>query len=180
MKRTVLTFGLLSAAVSVAMMLTAMPLIDAVGYTVSDVLGYASMVVTALVLFFGVRSYREKVHPGGMGFGRALTVGLAIALVASLAYLVVFQLVYFRLWPELGARYEACMIERAHLAGGSAEEIAAAAEQAHSLRRLYDRPLTNAALALAAPLTIGVVAATLSAAVLGRRRPTDPDPGESA
>lgn len=173
MKRTVLSFGLLSAAVSVAMMLTAMPLIDAVGYTVSDLLGYASMVLAALVLFFGVRSYREKVHPGRMGFGRALTVGLAIALVASLAYLVVFQVVYFGLWPELGARYEACMIERAQLAGGGTEEIAAAVEQARTLRRLYDRPLTNAGLALAAPLTVGVVAAILSAAVLGRRRPAD-------
>lgn len=171
MKKTVLIFGLLSAAISIAMMVAALPMVEAHGFAVADLLGYSSMVLTALVLFFGVRSYRESAADGRMGFGRALAVGLAIALVAGVVYTAAFQLVYFGLRPGIGAQYEACMVERARSSGADGAELDAAIERAETIRSLYDRPLTNAALAFAGPFSVGLAASLLSALVLRSRRP---------
>lgn len=169
MKKTVLIFGLLSAAVAIAMMLATVPLLDAWGYQKTDLLGYGSMVLSALLVFFGIRYYRERATEGRLGFGRAFAVGLLITLVSSVCQVAAFQLVYFRLVPEFGDRFAACMVERAEDAGATPEEIAETAEKAETLKRLYDNPWGNAALTFVQPLPLGIVAAGLSAAVLRRR-----------
>ena len=66
MKKTVLAFGLISGAISAAMMLVAIPFVDKVGWEKGEILGYTTIVLPALMVFFGVRSYRENV--GGRAF----------------------------------------------------------------------------------------------------------------
>lgn len=168
MKKIVVKFGLLSGALSIVTMLSAIPLIESVGYRIAELVGYTSMVLTALILFFGVRSYREEVGGGRLGFGRGLAVGLSIALVASLCYVAAFQ-IYYYLNPGIAATYERCMIERVREAGADEAEIAATAEQARTIRRLYERPLTNVALSFIETFPIGLLAAVASAGILRRR-----------
>jgi Protein of unknown function (DUF4199) len=170
MKKTVLLFGLASAALATVMMVATVPLLDAVGHRVTDVLGYAAMVASALLVFFGVRSYRERAAGGRIGFGRAFAVGALITLVSSLCQVVTFQVVYFRLVPEFGERFAACMVDRARDSGADAAEIADTAKTAATLKRLYDDPWTNAALTFVEPLPLGLLAAAVSAAILRRRR----------
>ena len=49
-------------------------------------IGYTGMVLAFLMVYFGVRSYRDNVAGGQIGFGRAFVVGLAITFVASACY----------------------------------------------------------------------------------------------
>ena len=44
------------------------------------------MVLAFLLIFFGVRSYRDNVAGGRVRFGRAFAVGASIAAVASVCY----------------------------------------------------------------------------------------------
>ena len=82
MKKTVLTFGLISGAVSSAMMLLTIPFMDRIGFGRAEVIGYATLVASFLVVFFGIRAYRDHVAQGALTFGRAFTVGLLITLVS--------------------------------------------------------------------------------------------------
>jgi hypothetical protein len=75
MKKTVLTFGLISGAVSAAMMLVTLRFADRIGFDREEILGYAGIVLSALFVFFGVRSYRESVAGGRLTFGRGFAVG---------------------------------------------------------------------------------------------------------
>src|SRR5687768_13089385 len=93
MKKTVLTFGLIAGAILSAMMLITLPFHDAIGWERGEIVGYTSMVLAFLLVFFGVRSYRDNVGGGRVGFGRAFAVGSLIAVVASLCYVVTWQLV---------------------------------------------------------------------------------------
>ncbi|CAN5810191.1 hypothetical protein BH23GEM9_BH23GEM9_37670 [soil metagenome] len=61
MKRTVLTFGLLAGAVLCAMLAATVPFMDRIGFDRGEIIGYTSMVAAFLLIFFGVRSYRENV-----------------------------------------------------------------------------------------------------------------------
>src|SRR5215510_15001155 len=86
MKRTVLVFGLIAGAIMAAMMFITMPLIDRIRPERAEIIGYTTMVIAFLMIFFGIRSYRENVGGGSISFGRALSVGLLIVLVASICY----------------------------------------------------------------------------------------------
>ena len=55
-----------------------------------------------LLIFFGVRSYRDTVSGGAIPFGRAFLVGALIAFVASACYVVTWQVIYYRLAPDFG------------------------------------------------------------------------------
>jgi hypothetical protein len=63
-KKTVLTFGLISGAVSSVMMLATVPFADAIGFDEGAIIGYTTIVLSSLVVFFGVRSYRDNIAAG--------------------------------------------------------------------------------------------------------------------
>lgn len=171
MRKTVLTFGLLSGAVSTVMMLVTEPFIDPAKHTTTaDILGYSAMLLSAMLVFFGVRSYREHAGDGRLTFGRGVAVGLLITLVSTLCYIVAFEVMYFGIAPDFGERFSACMIERARAAGGGPQEIETVTEQARALKRLYDHPATNAALTFATSFPVGLVGSLISAAILRRRQ----------
>ncbi len=169
MKKTVLTFGLISGAVAIAMMFATVPSIESRQYGISDTLGYTSMLVFGLFVFFGIRSYREKVGEGRLTFGRGVTVGLLIALVSTTCYALAFEVMYFHLVPDFGDTFSACMVERAQAAGSSDEKIAETIKLAGVFKGLYDHPLTNALMTFANTLPVGLVATAISAGILRRR-----------
>jgi hypothetical protein len=86
MKKTVLTFGLISGGVSAAMMLVSIPFVDKIGWEKGEILGYTTIVLSALLVFFGVRSYRENAGGGRLTFGRGFAVGILITLISSACY----------------------------------------------------------------------------------------------
>jgi hypothetical protein len=174
MKKTVALFAALSAAAGIATMTATIPLLRSGAYQSSDLIGYSSMAVSALLVFFGIRHYRSSTGSERLGFGRAFAVGLLITLVSAACQVVAFQLVYFWIVPDFGELFAHCMVERARVDGAPPERIAETARTAATLKRLYDQPLGNAALTFAQPLPIGIVAAALSAVVLRRTRPGRP------
>ena len=169
MKKTVLTFGLISGALSAAMMLATVPLLDSIGFEKTDVIGYTTIVLSALLVFFGVRSHRENAGAGRITFGRGFGVGLLITLISCVCSVVTFQIVYFKVTPEFGDRFAACMVERARAGGASQAKIDETAKQAQTLKQLYDDPVTNAALTFVQPFPIGLVASVISAVLLRKR-----------
>lgn len=169
MKKTVLTFGLVSGAVSIVMMLGTLPVIYADRLEIADVLGYTSIVLSALLVFFGIRSHRERAGGGRITFARGLGVGLLITLLSCACYALAFEIVYFKLAPDFGDKFASCMVERVRAAGGTQQEIDEQAQRAQTLKRMYDNPLTNAALSFGIQLPIGAAVTMVSAAILRKR-----------
>lgn len=177
MKKTVLGYGLISGVLASAMMLLATRYIVRKELGTADLIGYSSMVLVALVIFFGVRSYRRRAG-GALTFRRGLLVGLGITLVSSAVYLASFQLLYYQLRPGIQEVYAECMVERARRAGAGPAELEEKARQARRIVELYENPLSNIALTLLEPLPFGLVLSVLSAAVLRRRQGTDGNRGD--
>lgn len=46
------------------MMLVSIPFVDKIGWEKGEILGYTTIVLSALLVFFGVRSYRENAGGG--------------------------------------------------------------------------------------------------------------------
>ena len=176
MKKTVLTFGLISGAVSSSMMLLSLPLIDRIGFEKGMVLGYTTIVMSFMLVFFGIRSYREQSAEGTLTFNRAFQVGLLITLVSCACYVATWELVYFKLKPGFMDKYGAYALEQVRKSGASPEEIAATERQMQEFKVQYDKLWVNAAYTFMEPFPVGLLVTVISAAALRRKRPQSPVP----
>ena len=170
MKKIVLTFGLISGAILSAMLLVTLPFQDAIGFDRGAILGYTSMVVAFLLIFFGVRSYRENIAGGTVRFGRALAVGALIGVLASLCYVATWEVIYFKLAPDFMTKYQAHMLDRARADGENAAAIAQKKAEMDKFANLYKNPAINAAITLSEPAPVALIVALVSAGVLSRRK----------
>lgn len=170
MKKTVWTFGLISGAILSALMLLTIPWVDEIGYDRGMVVGYTTMVLAFMLVYFGVRSYRDNVAGGEIGFGRAMAVGSLIVLIASACYVATWELMYFHLAPEYAAEMQAHMIERARAGGGSPQEVQRKVEEIQRFAEMYRNPFINAAITFLEPLPVGLVFSLVTAGILGRGR----------
>lgn len=170
MKKIVLTFGLISGAILSAMMLLTLPMADRIGFENGEILGYTTMLVAFLLVFFGVRSYRENVAGGTLSFGRGFAVGLLIMLVASACYVLTWEIIYFKLAPDFADKSAAYQVEKAKKSGASLEAIEATVKQMRDFKVLYDKPLFNAAITFLEPLPVGLPVALVTAAVLRTKK----------
>ena len=169
MKKIVLTFGLIAGAILSLMMLGTLPFMDKVGFDKGYVIGYTSMVLAFLLVFFGIRSYRENIGGGAITFGRAFSVGILIVLIASACYVVTWEIVYFKLAPGFADRYANYVMEKLRSSGASQQAIQAKLEEMKMLKGMMDNPLTNAALSFIEPLPVGLIITLISAAILRKK-----------
>jgi hypothetical protein len=170
MRKTIVVFGLISGAVSSAMLLLTVPFMERIGFDRGEVLGYTTIVASFLLVYFGIRSYRDRVAGGTMTFGRGFTVGILITLVSSACYVATWEFIYFRLNPGFADQYAAHAIERARASGASQQEIEATTRQLEQFKVQYQNPLINTAITFMEPFPIGLVVTLISAAILRRAR----------
>jgi hypothetical protein len=170
MRKIVLTFGLIAGAILSVMMLITIPFHDQIGFDKGLVIGYTTMVLAFLMVFFGVRSYRDNVAGGSVTFGRALRVGLLITLVATVCYVATWQLVYYRFAPDYVEKYAAHAVEKARLSGATDAQIAAQERKMADFQQMYRNPLVNIGLTALEPLPVGLLFTLLAAVVLSRKR----------
>jgi hypothetical protein len=165
MKKTVLTFGLISGAIMTAMMFGTLPFTDSVWLqTHSMVIGYTTMVLSFMLVFFGIRSYRENIGGGTITFGRAFAVGILITLISSVSYVVAWEIMYFGI-PSFGERFMTMCVAHVKSSGASPEVI-----QTHLNQLKYlDNPFINAAFTFTEPFPVGLIITLVSALILRKK-----------
>jgi len=173
MKKTVLTFGLISGAIISVLMLATLPFAHQIGFSRALIVGYTNMVLSFLLVFFGIRSYRENVGNGRISFGRAFSVGLLIMLISCAFYVITWELMYFFLMPGFLDEYSAYAVQNMRAAGASAEQINQQIAEMKQFQVLYSNPFINAAFTLLEPLPVGLVMTLISALILRKREPKE-------
>ena len=166
MQKTVLLYGLISGVIAAVLMLAQVPFMD--GSNRSLIVGYAAIVLSGLLIFFGVRSYRENVGNGKISFGRALAVGILIALISSACYVAAWEVVYFSN-PGIVDHVFNQQVDELKAKGAPQAEIDAAAAQVESFKKLFANPLVNAAFTFIEPFPVGAIMTLLSAIILRRK-----------
>ena len=174
MKRTVWVFGLIAGGILSIMMLITVPFADWIGFDRSAIVGYTSMVLAFLMIFFGVKSYRENLGGGSIGFLRAFSIGLLITAIASVCYVATWLVINYTMMPDFADKYAAYGVEKVKKSGASQAEIDAKTKEMERMKEMLKNPVTNAALTFLEPLPVGVVMALISAGLLRRKRESDP------
>jgi hypothetical protein len=169
MQKIVLTFGLIAGAVLSAMMFLTIPFMDRIGFDKGAIIGYTSMVMAFLMVYFGIRSYRDNVAGGQVSFGRAFGIGMLISGIATICYVISWQIIFHFFVPDFAERYGAYAVEQARQAGASADSLAKVASDMAAFAESYKRPLVNIGFTFLEPLPVALVLTLVSAGLLSRK-----------
>ena len=170
MKRIVIIFGVISGLISSALMFLTLPLMHtgAVNFSNGYILGYTSIVLSFLLVFFGIRSYRENAG-GTISFGRAFSVGILITLISCVFYVASWEVIYFKIMPDFADKYAAHAISEMRTKGATDAAIAAKKVEMEKMKTMLNNPLLNAAMTFIEPFPVGLLITLISAAILRRR-----------
>jgi hypothetical protein len=174
MKKTILIFGLISGGMMAVMMFATLPFTDSAWLqSHSMFIGYTTMVLSFMLVFFGIRSYRENIGGGTITFGRAFAVGILITLISSVLYVVTWEIMYFGV-PSFGERFMTMCVAHIKNSGAGPEAIKAQIDQLNWILR---NPFLNAAATFTEPFPVGLIMTLVSALIL--RKKIEPQAGRS-
>lgn len=173
MKKIVLTFGLLSGGILAALSAVMTPLCmnGTIDFGYSYVLGYTIMVLSFLLVFFGIRSYRENVGGGVVTFGKAFQVGILMSLITCAVYVVSWEIVYFNFVPDFADKYAVHMLDRMRAKGATEPAIEEKKKEMARFKELYKNPFVNVGMTFLEVFPVGLIVTAVSAAILRRKTP---------
>jgi hypothetical protein len=174
MKKVVLTFGLIAGLIMSVLMDGSLLLANKIGSNHSMVLGYTIMVASFMLIYFGIRSYRDNTLAGEISFGRAFACGILITLITTVCYVVTWEILYFNFIPHFMDSYFAAQIHKVQAAGLDAATTAAQVAAIQHSQQLYQNPLVNIAYTVIEPLPVGIFITLISAVILRRKSIVDP------
>jgi len=170
MKKTVLTYGLLSGGIAALLML-GMALYtgnDPEKFSNGEVFGYAGIILSMVFVFLGVRAYRDQVASGVISFGKAFQVGLFITLISCTMYVIAWLLISNTLMADFMDVFINESLKKLQASGASAAEIARKTAEMEDFSERYKNPVFKAAITFLEPFPIGLAVTLISAAILRR------------
>ncbi len=133
-------------------------------------IGYGSMLVALTAVFLGIKHYRDKVLGGVVKFLPALGVGLGISAVASMGWVIAWELSLAITKFDFVNAYYGAMIAKAQADGATAEQIAKLQREGADFGAMYANPLIRMAITFVEMFPIGVVISLISAGLLRNSR----------
>ena len=117
MKIFVFKYGLYSAVFLILFGLITFLLIggakaESQDYAKGEVIGYLSIILSLIFVYFGMKEYRDKGNDGAISFGKALKVGSLIVLFPSVAF-AIYNIFYIEvLDPDFADKYYEYQMEK--------------------------------------------------------------------
>jgi len=139
-------------------------------FKIGEIIGYSTMILCMLFVFFGMRSYRDTELGGSITFGKAFVSGLAITFIASLIFgvltIILFKFVFTNLGNDLMEFYRRSILE----SGKPQEIINAELAEMDSYRDVYNNGAFHGFLMFATVFFIGAIVALISSFILKRKK----------
>ena len=162
MYRNMLVYGGLAGAIAIAAMT-----IDVSMGVESLLVGYLILFAAMSLIFVSIKRYRDVALGGVIRFATAAKLGLGIAVVAGIVYVVGWELYLWSTGYTFFDHYVAAEIERQRAAGVSAAELARLSGEMAAMSAQYNsQPLLRIGYTLLEILPVGLVVALISAALL--------------
>jgi hypothetical protein len=120
--------------------------------------GYLTMIVALTMVFLGIKRHRDRALGGVIRFLPAFGIGLAISTVASLLYVIAWEIALAFGSFDFVAYYSKILID----AGQAAE--------AESFRTMYANPLIRLSMTFVEIFPVGLLISAISAAILRNSR----------
>jgi hypothetical protein len=169
MRKIVWTFGLIAGAVMGGMLFVTMPFQEQMEGSTGMIVGYTSMLMASLMIYFGVRQYRDTQLGGEIRFWPAVKVGLLISAVAVAVYVIAWEIIFYGFNPDFMEKYAAAAIEKLRASGATEAVLAAETAKMAKFAEMYKNPLVNIAFTALEPSPVVLLFSFVSAGLLSRK-----------
>lgn len=161
MLRISLIYGAIAGTVTIAFMVLGFALGEA-----SELFGYLSMIVALSMVFIGIKRYRDVERGGVIKFLPAFLVGLSIAAIAGVAYVIAWEIYLAATDYAFASEYANSQIEKARAAMPSGPALEAKIAEYRRFVTMYANPAFRLPMTFIEIFPVGLIVALISAAIL--------------
>ena len=170
MTRYIFTYGLVAGLAVIGTIVLGIFFDDEGGAHGSEFAGYLIMLVALSLIFVATKRYRDRDLGGVIRFGRAFGLGLAISVVAGVAYVAVWEIYLAATDYAFIDQYTSGVIAAERDAGASDAELAALGERMAAMKETYAKPWLRIPITFSEIFPVGALVSLISALVLRRRQ----------
>ncbi len=170
MSRTIIAFGVIAGFIIVLPMFTLIAISDPGSLGHSEIIGFSFMFLGFSLIFVGVKRFRDRALGGVIRFLPAFLLGLGISAVATLVYIVSWEITLALTNYAFIDTYPAQAIEAARARGKSAAEIAKLTADMQSMMTWYRNPLLRMPMTTIEIFPVGLLVSLVSAGLLRNSR----------
>ncbi len=168
MKNTIKTYGLYGFLTGIICFLLAILLTRSLSFTLQEILGYAAMVASLSFIFFGVKHYRDKENDGVISFGKALIIGMLIAVFVGVGVGIADYIYTTLINPNFATEYLETSLNTMRTSM-PADEFEVKKTELIQQMEAYGSPEFMAVLMSVTVLLIGFVISLISGLILQRK-----------
>lgn len=168
MKKTILRYGRYGGLLICVLFLISWFLLTDLDYGVQEILGYASMVISLSLVYFGIRHYRDRENSGSLSLGEGLRIGLGISLITALCFGVLDVIYVKYLNPDFMDSYYTRVLADLE-ATLPAEEFQLRKQEMEAQKELFSSAWMNFFLMATTVMLIGFIITLFSSLILKRK-----------
>lgn len=178
MQKTVVRFGLYGVVVMlVILIVTFLSFKGNHNWEVQEILGYVTIILSLLFVYFGIRHWRDNYNNGRLSFAQGLKLGSLITLFPSLAFGLFTLLEIFLLDPEITNKYYAHYQEKLK-ASTPPDKLQEALQQLESEKEMFSSPFLQFVFMFLTVFLIGIVITVISSLILQSRGKSTASPAK--
>ena len=166
MTNTAFLYGTISGLITVVGLIAASTLLSQSNPSSLEWLGYLVMILAMSMIFFGIKRYRDREGGGVIKFVPALLLGVGIAFVASIIYVLVWEVYDTATNHTFIDVFTSSVITAKKAAGVSGPALDAVVAEMAKLKTDYANPLFRLPMTFLEIFPVGLVIAVISAALL--------------
>lgn len=166
MLRYAFIYGSIAGIAMIATMSVVLSLGGDGDYGFTEIMGYLVMIGVLSLVFIGIKRFRDIELGGVIGFGRAFGMGLAIAAVAAVFYVVSWEIYLAATDYAFIDSYSDSLIAGIEGQDMPAADRTAAIAEVEASRTLYGKPMFRMMITFIEMFPVGALVALISAAVL--------------
>lgn len=168
MRKTVLRYGGYAVLLMAILFALSYTIFSGFGYAGQEAVGWSSIILANVFVFFGIKYFRDKVNNGLLSFGQALKLGLLISILPSIAF-GLFNVIYIA-WidPQFNEKYYGRMVEEAK-ASTPPDKLAAVIADMEKQKEFFSSVPMQFLVMFLSVFMIGLIVTIISAFILKRK-----------
>ena len=171
MKKVIWTYGLIAGGIVGAMLLISLVFYNngTLNFDNGEVVGYTTMVIALSMIFFGIKAYRDNYQNGVISFGKGFKIGILITLIASLMYVLAWEIGYQTIASDFIEKYSEYVITKMKTDGATEAQLQEAREANASFGEVYRNPVVRFGFTFLEISWVGLVITLVCAAILRKK-----------
>jgi len=166
MFKIILIYGVISGFIVIGTMIFGLLSSGGKGFFSSEYFGYLMMLIALSMIFVGIKRYRDLELGGVIKFLPALSVGLAIAVIAGVIYVGVWEIYLFNTNYVFIDEFTSVMVEAKQAEGLSGAALDKLIAEMEEMKADYAKPYIRLPMTFLEIFPVGVIISLLSAALL--------------